>query len=158
MKVAFVTGSNKGIGRAIVENLARTLGPSGEWDIYLTGMLSRDLPNVPIVARNEELGKKTCSELEKKGLSVKFHQLDINNVESRKKFIEFLTSHYPNGINIAINNAGIIFKSDSTASFGEQARVTLKTNFFDTLSFTEEFMPYLAKDARLVHFIYIYME
>ncbi|THD18769.1 Carbonyl reductase [Fasciola hepatica] len=137
MKVAFVTGSNKGIGKAIVEKLADALGPTGEWDIYLT-------------ARNEELGKQSWSELQNKGLKVKFHQLDIGDPNSRKNFLQFLKTQYPDGINIAINNAGIAYKNNSTAPFGEQARVTLQTNFFDTLTFTEEFIPLLAKDARMV--------
>ncbi|KAA0192420.1 Carbonyl reductase, partial [Fasciolopsis buskii] len=131
-----VTGSNKGIGKAIVEKLAKALGSTGEWDVYLT-------------ARNEEFGKQALSDLEKKGLRVKFHQLDINDPNSRKSFLQFLKTNYPDGINIAVNNAGIAYKHDSAAPFGEQARVTLQTNFFDTLTFTEEFIPLLAKDARM---------
>ncbi|CAL8102000.1 unnamed protein product [Calicophoron daubneyi] len=137
MKVAFVTGSNKGIGFAIVERLAKALNPTGEWDVYLT-------------ARDETRGKKACEELKSQGLEVKFHQLDITSLESRGQFLQHMKATYPNGINIAINNAGIAYKVNSTAPFDEQARVTIATNFTATLDFTLEFMPLLAKDARVV--------
>ncbi|KAF6774876.1 hypothetical protein AHF37_06039 [Paragonimus kellicotti] len=139
MKLAFVTGANKGIGLAIVEKLARALGSTGEWDVYLT-------------ARSEELGKKSCEALQKAGLKVKFHQLDITDVDSRKRFLQFIKANYPDGINIAVNNAGIAYSAsnDSTVPFGEQARVTIYTNFTCTLDFTLEFLPYLAENARVV--------
>ncbi|KAF5399633.1 Carbonyl reductase [Paragonimus heterotremus] len=100
MKLAFVTGANKGIGLAIVEKLARALGPTGEWDVYLT-------------ARSEELGKKSCEALQKAGLNVKFHQLDITDMDSRKRFLQFVRANYPDGISIAVNNAGIAYNSHS---------------------------------------------
>ncbi|THD18071.1 Carbonyl reductase 1 [Fasciola hepatica] len=96
MKVAFVTGSNKGIGKAIVSKLAGTLQTTGRWDIYLT-------------ARNVERGRQACADLAKQGLDVKFHQLDITDKNSRQRFLEFINSHYPNGINVAVNNAGIAY-------------------------------------------------
>ncbi|CAH8669216.1 unnamed protein product [Dicrocoelium dendriticum] len=138
MKVAFVTGSNKGIGFGIVAKLAHAYGSTGEWDVYLT-------------ARNVDLGKKACEELNGRGLHVKFHQLDITDAESRKSFLSYMKAHYPDGINIAVNNAGILYKNDSTAPFGEQARVTVHTNFTCTLDFTLEFLPLLAENARVVH-------
>ena len=47
--------------------------------------------------------------LENKGLSVKFHQLDITDAESRHKLADFVKSNYPDGINILVNNAGIAY-------------------------------------------------
>ncbi|CAH8452083.1 unnamed protein product [Schistosoma turkestanicum] len=138
MKLAFVTGSNKGIGYSIVEKLAEFYKASGEWDIYLT-------------ARNVELGQEAVNKLNNKGLNVKFHQLDITDPDSRKAFLKFVENTYPNGINIAVNNAGIAYKVDSMAPFSEQARVTVNTNFTSTVDFTEEFIPLLAKHARVVN-------
>nr|CAX77256.1 carbonyl reductase 1 [Schistosoma japonicum] len=97
MKLAFVTGSNKGIGYNIVEKLAEFYGESSEWDIYLT-------------ARNVELGLEAVKKLSGKGLDVKFHQLDITDRDSRKAFLTFVKTNYPNGINVAVNNAGIAYK------------------------------------------------
>ncbi|CAH8830825.1 unnamed protein product [Trichobilharzia szidati] len=138
MKLAFVTGSNKGIGYSIVEQLAKFYKDSGEWDIYLT-------------ARNVELGLEAVKKLSSKGLDVKFHQLDITQPESRKSFLEFVRKNYPSGINIAVNNAAIAYKENSPVPFGEQARVTINTNFTCTVDFIEETIPLLAENARVVN-------
>ncbi|VDM30542.1 unnamed protein product [Hydatigera taeniaeformis] len=120
-----VTGANKGIGNGIVELLARGLKPTSEWHVYLT-------------ARNEKLGLEAVKVLEEKGLSVKFHQLDITDAESRHRLAAFIKENYAEGIDILVNNAGIAYKVDSTAPFGEQAKVTI-------------FLPLMAKDSRLVN-------
>ena len=61
-KVAVVTGSNKGIGFAIVRGLAKAF----QGDVILT-------------ARNEERGLKAVEDLKLEGFEVKFHQLDIDH-------------------------------------------------------------------------------
>jgi len=131
-----VTGSNKGIGRGIIETLCKVLSKN-EWAIYLT-------------ARNVELGKKTVSELEHSGLSVNFHQLDINCKDSRNTLREYVKNKY-GGVDILINNAGIAYKQDSTTPFAEQAEVTMETNFFNTLKMCQEFIPILKQNSRLVN-------
>ncbi|CAH8452048.1 unnamed protein product [Schistosoma turkestanicum] len=107
MKLAFVTGSNKGIGFSIVEKLSKLYRSSGDWDVFLTG---RRLSNNNLAARNIGLGEEAVKKLSSKGLNVKFHQLDITDRNSRKAFLTFVKKNYPNGINIAVNNAGIAYK------------------------------------------------
>ncbi|VDP04591.1 unnamed protein product [Schistosoma mattheei] len=92
-----------------------------------------------LTARNVELGQEAVEKLSNKGLDVKFHQLDITDRDSRKAFLTFVERNYPNGINIA---------ADTPESHGEQARVTVNTNFTSTVDFTEEFIPLLAENAR----------
>ena len=60
-KVAVVTGSNKGIGFAIVEGLLKQKFPG---DVYLT-------------ARDVKRGQDAVAKLNDLGLHPKFHQLDI---------------------------------------------------------------------------------
>ncbi|VDO97965.1 unnamed protein product, partial [Schistosoma curassoni] len=108
----------------IVEKLAEFYGTSGEWDIYLTG---KRLLVDNLTARNVELGQEAVEKLSNKGLDVKFHQLDITDRDSRKAFLTF---------------------ADTPESLGEQARVTVNTNFTSTVDFTEEFIPLLAENAR----------
>ncbi|CAH8453884.1 unnamed protein product [Schistosoma intercalatum] len=138
MKLAFVTGSNKGIGFSIVEKLLKLYRPTGEWDVFLT-------------ARNIGLGQEAVKKLNNKGLDVKFHQLDITDRDSRKAFLTFVERNYPNGINVAVNNAGIAHKANCLVPFGNQARSLVNTNFTSTVDFTKEFIPLLAENARVVN-------
>ncbi len=75
--------------------MARELAPTSGWHIYLT-------------ARNEKLGLAAVEEFTQKGLSVKFHQLDITDAASRKCLADFIKTTYPDGIHILINNAGLL--------------------------------------------------
>ncbi|KAM7539449.1 hypothetical protein Aperf_G00000049248 [Anoplocephala perfoliata] len=137
MKVAIVSGANKGIGNGIVELLAKHL-KSSEWHVYLT-------------ARNVSLGEEAVRNFEGQGLPVKFHQLDITDAKSRHELVEFMKKNYPDGVNILVNNAAIAYKNDSTAPFGEQARVTLETNYTATVQMCLDFLPIMAKNSRLVN-------
>ncbi|EUB61003.1 Carbonyl reductase [NADPH] [Echinococcus granulosus] len=138
MYVAIATGANKGIGNGIVELLVQGLKPASHWHVCLT-------------AQNEKLGLEAVKVLEDRRLSVKFHQLDITDADSRHKLAEFMKANYPDGIDILANNAGTAYKTDSTAPFGEQARVTIATNYTATVKMCTGFLPLMAKDSRLVN-------
>ncbi|KAM3171486.1 hypothetical protein ACTXT7_016527 [Hymenolepis weldensis] len=137
MRVAVVTGSNKGVGNGVVELLAKNLDPK-EWHVYLT-------------ARNVQLGEEAVKCFRDQGIEVKFHQLDISDKDSRHALVEFIKKEYPNGLDILVNNAGIAYKMDSTAPFGEQARVTVATNYTANVDMCLDFLPIMAKNARLVN-------
>uniref|UniRef100_A0A023GK08 carbonyl reductase (NADPH) n=1 Tax=Amblyomma triste TaxID=251400 RepID=A0A023GK08_AMBTT len=132
-RVAVVTGGNKGVGLSIVKFLCQQF----DGDVFLT-------------ARDEKRGNAAVSELNKQLLRPKFHQLDIDDLESIRKFRDFLKSTY-GGLDVLVNNAGIAYKQDSTAPFGEQAEVTVKTNFFSTLNVCKELFPLLRPHARVVN-------
>ena len=133
VKVAIVTGSNKGIGLAIV----RALCSKFDGDVYLT-------------SRNEERGQAAVKELESEGLKVKFHQLDIDDVESVKRLKDDIVSAY-GGIDILVNNAAIAFKVADTTPFGTQATVTMKTNYFSTLHTSKLLLPHMKTNGRVVN-------
>uniref|UniRef100_A0A3Q2X3C5 carbonyl reductase (NADPH) n=2 Tax=Haplochromis burtoni TaxID=8153 RepID=A0A3Q2X3C5_HAPBU len=132
-KVAVVTGSNKGIGLAIVRALCKQFNG----DVYVT---SRD------VGRGEEAVKTLNSE----GLKPKFHQLDINDLNSIKNAAAYFKGKY-GGVDILINNAGIAFKASDTTPFGVQAEVTLRTNFFATRDVLTHFLPLVKAGGRVVN-------
>lgn len=132
-RVAVVTGGNKGIGFCIVKFLCQQF----DGDVFLT-------------ARDETRGKAAVSELNKMQLHPKFHQLDIDDLQSIKRFRDFLKSSY-GGLDVLVNNAGIAYKVSSTAPFSEQAEVTVKTNFFGTLDVCKELFPLLRPHARVVN-------
>jgi carbonyl reductase 1 len=128
-----VTGSNKGIGYAIVRGLCKQF----DGDVYLT-------------ARKEELGQEAIKSLNSEGLSPKFHQLDITDQASIERLRNFLKSNY-GGLDILVNNAGMSYTQASTAPFAEQAEVTNKTNYFGTLTVCEALFPLLRPHARVVN-------
>ena len=99
-----MTGSNKGIGYGIVELLATHFKSNPDWHVYLT-------------SRNEALGQEAVKVLESKGLTVKYHQLDITDEASRKRLADFLKKNYPDGLNILVNNAAIAYKVAIQTSF-----------------------------------------
>ncbi|XP_025088757.1 carbonyl reductase [NADPH] 1-like [Pomacea canaliculata] len=130
-RVAVVTGSNKGIGFAIVRALCKEFNG----DVYLT-------------ARDENRGQDAVKQLNNEGLSPKFHQLDIDDNSSIERLRDFLQDTY-GGLDVLVNNAGIAFKVDSTAPFPEQAEVTIKTNFWSTLNVCDKLFPILKPHARV---------
>jgi len=130
-KVAVVTGSNKGIGFAIVRALCKNF----DGDVFST-------------SRDEGRGKDAVEALKKEGLNPKFHQLDINDHASIVKLRDFLKENYQ-GLDCLVNNAGIAFKQAATEPFSEQAQVTNQTNFFATLDICQVLFPLLRPHARV---------
>jgi NAD(P)-dependent dehydrogenase (short-subunit alcohol dehydrogenase family) len=115
-KVAIVTGGNKGIGLGIAKGLAKVF----DGDVFLT-------------ARNVERGMAAVRLLEQENITVRFHQLDIDDPKSNAAIAVFMKEEY-GGIDILVNNAGIAFKNNATEAIGHQAKVTVATNYFRLIS------------------------
>ncbi|KAJ6648873.1 Carbonyl reductase [NADPH] 3 [Pseudolycoriella hygida] len=132
-KVYVVTGSNKGIGLAIV----RALCKQNDGVVYLT-------------ARDENRGLQSVELLKKEGLNPSFHKLDIDDNKSIAEFRDFLkTTH--GGLDVLVNNAAIAYKVNTTEPFSEQAEVTCRINFFATMNCCNELFPLLRPHARVVN-------
>uniref|UniRef100_A0A8C9PM89 Carbonyl reductase (NADPH) n=1 Tax=Spermophilus dauricus TaxID=99837 RepID=A0A8C9PM89_SPEDA len=132
-RVALVTGANKGIGFAIARELCRQF--SG--DVVLT-------------ARDEARGRAAVQQLQAEGLSPRFHQLDIDDLQSIRALRDFLRKEY-GGLNVLVNNAGIAFKMDDPTPFDIQAEMTLRTNFFATRNVCTELLPIMKPHGRVVN-------
>ncbi|XP_055018464.1 carbonyl reductase [NADPH] 1-like isoform X1 [Boleophthalmus pectinirostris] len=132
-KVAVVTGSNKGIGLAIVRALCKQY----EGEVYLT-------------ARDTGRGEEAVKTLNAEGLKPKFQQLDINDLNSITRAAAFFKDKY-GGVDVLINNAAIAFKVADTTPFAVQAEVTLQTNFFATRDMLIHFMPLIKPGGRVVN-------
>jgi len=134
-RVAVVTGSNKGIGFAIVKLL----------------MQRKFDGDVILCSRDESRGQEAIAKMKADhNLEPKFHQLDVDDDTSVKNLKEFLIDNY-GGLDVLVNNAGIAFKGSSTASFAEQAEVTVRTNYFGVLRVCNYLFPILRDHARVVH-------
>ncbi|XP_071087532.1 carbonyl reductase [NADPH] 1-like [Haliotis cracherodii] len=132
-RVAVVTGSNKGIGFAVVRGLCKRY----DGDVFLT-------------ARDEGRGQAAVADLNKEGLQPKFHQLDINDQSSVERLKSFLQTTY-GGLDVLVNNAGISYRNADPAPFAEQAEFTCKTNFWATLESSRILFPLLRPHARVVN-------
>ncbi|XP_053619300.1 carbonyl reductase [NADPH] 1-like [Plodia interpunctella] len=132
-KVAVVTGSNKGIGFAIVRGLCKRFPGF----VYLT-------------SRNEKRGQKAIEDLKKEGLSPKYHQLDITSTSSIEKFRDHIMDNY-GGIDILVNNAAIAFKTNAKEPVSVQAEETIFVNYFSVLSTCEILFPIIRNSGRIVN-------
>jgi carbonyl reductase 1 len=137
-KIVVVTGANKGIGKAIVESLIEKLQKSV---IYLT-------------ARDENRGQKAVTEITStKTLAtneLRFHQLDITNDNSCKNFADYIQNTHQ-GLDILINNAGIMFSNDAKESAEIQAEATIGINYYGTKLISSHLLPLIRKGGRVVN-------
>uniref|UniRef100_F7GG40 Carbonyl reductase (NADPH) n=1 Tax=Monodelphis domestica TaxID=13616 RepID=F7GG40_MONDO len=132
-RVAVVTGSNKGIGFAIVRNLCQ----KSSGDVILT-------------SRDTTRGQAATKKLQEEGLNLIFHQLDIDDPQSIRTLRDFLKECY-GGVDVLVNNVGIAFKVADTTPFPIQAEVTMKTNFFGTKAVSAELLPLVKPRGRVVN-------
>jgi len=133
VKVAVVTGANKGIGLGIVRALCKQF----QGHVYLT-------------SRDEGRGKEAVKLLNAEGLSPHYALLDLANEDTIVKVRDMMKEKY-GGIDVLINNAGIAFKQAATEPFGVQAKVTLKTNYWENKRCCEILFPILKPGARVVN-------
>lgn len=111
-RVATVTGANRGIGLAIVRNLALQYPKSsfnnGALLVYLTARdQSKGEEAIKLLLNDAQL-KRAGALSEDGGLTtIKYHQLDISDKKSIDEFASFLKKAHPDGVDFAINNAGI---------------------------------------------------
>ena len=128
MKIALVTGANKGIGREVAGQLA------------VKGF------HVFIGARNRSAGRKAADEIAKKGGKATFLEIDVsdnNSVAAAAREFAKGSDH----LDVLVNNAGIIVDGDDAILeiSDELLRKTLETNTLGALRVIRAFVPLLAK-------------
>ena len=89
MKTVIVTGGSRGIGAAIVVELAKN-----NYNVVLN------------YNNSEEKAKKIQKELKEQGINIEIFKADVSKREDVKKLVKFTIEKY-NNIDILINNAGI---------------------------------------------------
>ena len=132
-KVAIVTGSNKGIGLAIVRGLCKKF----DGDVY-------------ILARNVDRGQEAVKLLEKEGLHPKIHQFDVCDVTSIERLRDFMTSQY-GGIDVLVNNAGIAYNSTDPVPMAKKAEDCVRTNYIGTVDASRILFPVVRDGGRIVN-------
>jgi carbonyl reductase 1 len=151
-RVGVVTGANKGIGLAIVRQLALQYPTSplnnGPFLIYLT---ARDQGRGEAAVKNLEQDPQLKQAKALKadgGLSeIKFQLLDITSSDSIKTLADHLKQAHSDGIDFVINNAGIAMDGFNA----DIVKTTLTSNYYKTLEACHEFLPLLKPTGRLVN-------
>lgn len=151
-RIAAVTGANKGIGLAIVRNLALQYPSSplksGPFVIYLTAR-SAERGEEAVKTLNADTQLKKAKVLAQDGgdTTIKFKTLDISDESSIHAFRDFIKKMHPEGIDVLVNNAGIAMNGfDDNVVKG-----TIHTNYYGTLSMTQNLLPLIRPGGRLVN-------
>lgn len=132
MKIALVTGANKGIGIEIARQLA------------LRGI------HVLMGARDEERGRAAERELLEQGCDVEYVRLDMEKSSDLAEATAYISEKFGR-LDILINNAGIQIESDiwstntSTTIPMDVLRQTFDVNFFGLVELTQLLLPLLRK-------------
>lgn len=125
-RIAIVTGSNKGIGFSIAQQL---------------------LPTVTVLilaCRDRKRGEAAATAI---GGCAVFEQLDLNSESSIDSFASRIAEKYGK-IDVLVNNAAFAFKGSDPTPFEQQTEPTLKPNFHGTVRLTEALYPLLESSCR----------
>ena len=123
MKTAIVTGSNRGIGRAIAEQLART------------GY------NVVLCARDEALLKETAASIGPNSLAV---PVDLRLPASGAKVVDAAVAKF-GALDVVVNNAGATKRGDFEALTDDDFIDGFALKFFGAVRMTRAAWPHLKK-------------
>ncbi|WP_405083070.1 SDR family oxidoreductase [Paenibacillus chitinolyticus] len=124
IKIALVTGANKGIGFEV----ARQLGQQG-----VTVLLG---------ARTKASAEEAASKLQNEGFQAIGVQLEVTNAHHISELVHFINSEYGR-LDILVNNAGILLEAQGYE--GDFLRDTFEVNTFAPFFLTEALLPLLLK-------------
>lgn len=128
MKIALITGANKGIGYEVAKQLA-----SSGYTVLLG-------------ARNKALGQAAAAKLKQDGGDVRYIAIDLTEADSITAAAKSIEEQFGR-LDLLINNAGIAVQGDgmpSTANLDAIERV-FRVNFFGTVLVTQAMLPLLRK-------------
>ena len=136
MTTAFITGANKGIGRAIAENL----GGRGY--------------QVLIGARNEERGRRAVEELRAMGLAAQVVHIDMSSLTSVDEAAAYVREEYGD-LELLVNNAatpGYPMHAPGWAFEARELERIWRTDFLGPFELVKSLMDVLARNhGRIVN-------
>jgi NAD(P)-dependent dehydrogenase (short-subunit alcohol dehydrogenase family) len=130
-KIAVVTGANRGLG------------------FEASRQLSKQGYHVILTSRDEEKGKQAAEILQKEGLQITFHPLDVNSDKSCQNLAKFIDTEFGK-LDVLINNAGIMIdtRDGGKSIFDAQIdtlKTTMDTNVYGVLRVTKALVPFMKK-------------
>jgi carbonyl reductase 1 len=151
-RVGVVTGANKGIGLAIVRQLALQYPSSplndGQFLVYLTARDDARGENALNQLSDDPQLKKARALAADGGLTtLRFHNLDIGDAGSIQSLRDYLKTTHPDGIDFVINNAGIAMQGFDN----NVVENTLRVNYYGTLQTTNALVSALKPGGRFIN-------
>jgi NAD(P)-dependent dehydrogenase (short-subunit alcohol dehydrogenase family) len=130
IKVALVTGGNRGIGYALVKQLAL-----------------KDF-KVILASRHPEMGHEATQKLKDLNLEVSFVKMDVDNQESIHQAAITVNERYGR-LDVLINNAGVYLDENKKLVTMDPSILerTMATNFFGVYHVIRSFMPLMEKQG-----------
>lgn len=130
IKVALVTGGNRGIGYELVKQLAQK-----GFKVILT-------------SRDSEIGHEVTQILNELNLDVSFVVIDVNNQESIRQAAITVNELYGR-IDVLINNAGVYLDENKKLAAMDPSILerTMTTNFFGVYHMIRSFIPLMEKQG-----------
>jgi len=130
-KTIVITGSNKGIGYAMIERLAQD---HPTYDLIMA---------VRTVSNGEEALKKLAQTNPEASKRVRVEELDISNSASIDKFVSRIGN-----IDVLVNNAAIAAKG---GNFDAQVvQETFQTNFYGAIELSEKLIPNINRNGKII--------
>ncbi|KAB8339231.1 hypothetical protein FH972_022165 [Carpinus fangiana] len=151
-RIAAVTGANKGIGFAIVRNIALQYPKSslnnGPLLIYLTARdASRGEQALKDINADSQLRDAKALRSDGGLADIKYHSLDVSSHQSIDAFASFLKKEHPEGIDLLVNNAGVALDGFN----GEVVDATLACNYYGVKHMTNTMLPAIKDGGRVVN-------
>ena len=119
MKTVIVTGGSRGIGAAIVKELAK------DYNIVLN------------YNKSEEAAKQIQKELSQQGINIEIFKADVSKREEVKALVQFTLDKF-NNIDVLINNAGIAQEKTFLEITDEDWNTMLQVNLNSVFYCTQE--------------------
>lgn len=141
-KVAIVTGGSRGIGKAIVEKLARN-----NYKVILN--YNKSTQSAQNVQKN----------LEKEGFIVDIIQGDVSKIEDVKKIVQFAYDKYKK-IDLLVNNAGIDFNKMVIDTTDDEFDKVINVNMKSAFMMSREALKYMLdrKEGNIINISSIFGE
>ncbi len=130
-KVAIVTGGGRGIGKAIVTQMAK----AGAKVIFF-------------YHSSEDSAQALVDSLNNENLSVQAKKVDVRNLEEVTENIDAIAEAHDGQIDILVNNSGIIRDGLLMGLSAEDIRAVFDTNIIGTMNVTQAVVPYMMRKRR----------
>jgi len=130
-RIAVVTGASKGIGFEICRQLAQ------------------QRINVVLSGRDSARGEKAAATLQREGLNVIFHRLDVTDPKQIRALADYMARSHDR-CDILVNNAGILPDKRGASVLDvpvDTLRTTLETNFYGPLQISQALVPLMRRHA-----------